>query len=882
MPLGTTHRKVIEYISDTRKAEQGIKRLEALNQRLIATYGKDAPKAVQALGGAIAKVKTQTIVDERGIKRTVPVVNQLSQSFTTASGQAKTFTETQRVMKDGSIKTTHSLSNMSKSALTLGQNIANLARRAALTIPIWLALRSAVTGTIQAFRNSTQAIIEEDRALQKARRNLTASAQNAQELESQFNQLRNEARKLAIDSGESMDKVVDAFQKFATVGFDYETAMTGATGATKLAVTLFGDSVETAEAFARSLRVLVDESLSSEEQAKQMAEAFALTDQLWKTNAFEVEEFRGNLRKFASTAKASNLSIQETITLLATLSTAGLDQRAGRLLRTTILKSLQNFELVSRTLKLDVNPAVDTTFDYITKLIDALGELSKGQNVPTELAEVVGDLFTVRTTEVLAALKAMRTTLKENAEILPDIKEFDKEYEKQTEQLHRQVKIYHTINQEIGKAFVSGLVDAENFDEALLIINKNLSEMIDLAKQIGTTLSFPYRKAADFGRALGVILDTEAQKVPKKIVQNIEKAWKLALEHLLTKEELNTLLQNLLKVQTLELDIGIGDERLAERIKFLRAEILDPVRGEFKLKEKQLDQADALADKEEKIANIYLKKTDYAKLENQLKTELKAKGLTELETEQAILAIREASSTYLSNDIRLQSQLVEHLKRMEQIELERARARGLISNQVEVLKLQGATTLQVLKAQHALERMYGINQDRMSLLQNELSLQRAITEERLNQNKLSTDTMKLFEIAQKYGRGTAFDISRFLRGEVPLEAFETGGKFSSLMDILEKYFQSEVQQRQAMEYFFRGRGTGIPIAERAAMEGFRPLPLEAIQLPEISTQINEIKVEVKEALARGQLSRQVVEEIVKAIRDNDIVRRAIDEKIEEY
>jgi len=178
--------------------------------------------------------------------------------------------------------------------------------------------------------------------------------------------------------------------------------------------------------------------------------------------------------------------------------------------------------------------------------------------------------------------------------------------------------------------------------------------------------------------------------------------------------------------------------------------------------------------------------------------------------------------------------------------------------------------------------MYGINQDRMSLLQNELSLQREITKERLNQNELSGESIKLFEIAQKFGTGVAFDITKFLQGTAPVSAFEVGGKFSNLMSILEQYFKSELTQRKAMEFFFKGAGQGIPIDERTAIRDFQPLPLTALQLPEIKTNIESIKVEIKQALEKGQISEYIIEELANAIRTNGIVQQAIDEQIEDY
>lgn len=862
-----THRKVIEYVADNRQAIKAIRELEALNQRLITTYGQQAPQAVKLLGGAIEKIKTQTIIDEKGIKRTIPVVNSLGQSFQTTSGQTKTFTETQRVMNNGTIKTTQSLSSMGKRTLTLGQNLANLAKRAALTIPIWLGLRTALMGTFRVIKDGIQNIAEFDRKLQKARRNLQGTPE---EIEANFKTLRQEVTKLSLQSGKSVEEITDAFQRFATTGQDFETSMTGAVEATKLAITLFGNTEQNANALARAFRVLSDNIDDGRSKSEQLKEVTALLAELWKDQAFEIDEIAGALERFAPVASIANFTMEETIKVLAALQTAGIrGTRAGRLLSTAVLQLNKNFNKLQSTLGLNINPELTSTFERLQIVVEEIGKLQKVDEL--RATQALQELFGgVRGGQIPAALAAEFENFLNVLGQTGNIDKFQQEYEDMTKTTGVLINRIQNTNKEIGKAFVEGLVDAENVEEALEKILNNLERIRNKAKDAGTALRESFT-----GELAPILLPFKAVTKFRDLQTQLKESIANAVLGALSEEELTDLLNKLLRIQTFEIDVGLGEDTIAKAIQAIRQELLE-------LSIAQTDEAKEQKDVEKDINDTIADRLSYVEIENHLKAELKAKGLSELEIEQAILQIREAHTDYLSKDLMIQRELVEHLKRIEQIELERARGRRLIDNQLQMLKLQGATTLQILQAQHALERMYNINQDRMSLLQNELSLQRAITEERLDQNKLSTDTIKLFEIAQKFGRGTAFDISRFLRGEVPLEAFETGGKFSHLMDILEKYFKSELQQRQAMEFFFRGRGTGIPIAERTAIEQFRPLSLETITLPEIATTIGDIKVEVKQALEKGQLSQAIVDEIINAIRNNNIVKRAIDEQIEAY
>jgi len=886
--MPATHTKVIEYIADHRQVLQAISQIERANLRMAKGLGANFGSVAKVIGKDVQQISKTRLINPKTAQESVKGVEKFSQAVQLSSGRVGNLTTTTSKLNGVVSSTKTSFTDTSAKTVSLGQNIGRLAARAALTIPIWFALRTAVMGTFRTIKDGLQTLVDQDRALQKARRNLSATAKTQEELTSQVAKLSTETQKLSLESGISVEKVTKAFQRFATVGFDYEVAMAGAQGATKLAVLLFGDAEETANAFARSMRTLIDTSASSEEQARQLSEAMALTDQLWKTNAFTIKEFTNNLEKFGGRAKAANLSIRETITLLATLSTAGLRNRAGRLLGTTLLKALQRFSEVAQVLRLDVNPAVDTTFDYMMKLVDALEEIGKTQKIPAELASVLGDLFNIRTTEVLLALKAMRTVLKDNIAVLPDLKRFDAEYKVQTEHINRQVDRYHNLNKEIGKTFVEGLVDADNFDTALAKINASLRDMLNGAKSVGTVLGAVLFAGPRVGTAIGENIaaflegDKIADKISPAIAQNMHDAIVYAMRGLLKEKELTQLLNNLLKVQTLNLDIGLDEGTLTRSISVVREQLVSLSKENADALTEQEKKAKKLANTESQILRTVITKQEYLQLENQLKEELRANGLEELEAEQAILAIRERTSSFVSKELLLQRQLVEHLKTMERIELSRARAKGLIENQLAELRLRGATNMQLLQAQHAMERMYGINQDRMSLLQNELSLQREITKERLNQNELSGESIKLFEIAQKFGTGVAFDITKFLQGTAPVSAFEVGGKFSNLMSILEQYFKSELTQRKAMEFFFKGAGQGIPIDERTAIRDFQPLPLTALQLPEIKTNIESIKVEIKQALEKGQISEYIIEELANAIRTNGIVQQAIDEQIEDY
>jgi len=521
----TVSRKTIEYIANTATALRSIKKLEQANRRLVTAFGKDAPKAVKVLGTSLSDIKSKKIIDEKGIQRTIPVFQKLGTTIQTADGKVQTFTENQKFLKNGTAKVTGSLQNMDKNTVSLGQNIARLAKRAALTIPLWLALRSAMTSVTKTISDGLKTIAEQDRALQKARRNLQGTTQ---QINDNYKTLQDSARKLSIETGQSVEDIVNAFQKFATVGFDFETSLEGANNATKLSILLFGDAEETANAFARTMRVLVDESDKARDAGQQIAEAMAQTSKLWETNAFELNEFTESLTKFAPTAKTMNLSAQQTIALLSALSTAGLrGGRAGRLLRTAFTKLITQTDKLAKSLGVKVNPEVDKTFDVFLRTLNAMEKTrDEAGRVSPEFEKVVKSIVGLRSSDAIKGLIALRKELNKNLAVTGDVDEFNKSFEDVNSQIFKLIEQFHNLNREIGKGFVTGLVGGEDFKNSLEEITEALKVLQKRAETTGLFFRSFLSPKAFFG--LGGVRGFISESISKQIDEGTEKAKKSA------------------------------------------------------------------------------------------------------------------------------------------------------------------------------------------------------------------------------------------------------------------------------------------------------------------------------------------------------------------
>ena len=761
---------VISYKADISNVKRQVRQLERLNKQLGKNLGKDFTKGTTVVSRELTKINTLTKRIEFAPGKFTNQTKQFTTVLKGLNGQLTTVRQTVAgAGKNLKIlnQTVRSGANVTR---TMGQNLATLAKRAAVTIPLWFALRRGIGAVFTTIKDGLTAIVDFDRALQKARRNLQGSAED---IERNFTILRNEVTKLSLETGRSVEDITNAFQKFATVGFDFETSLSGANNATKLSILLFGDAQETATAFARSMRVLVDETEDARPASEQLAEIMALTSELWKTNAFELNELTQSLEKFAPVAKTAGFSAEETVKVLSALSTAGLrGGRAGRLLRTSIVRLVTSTDKLASSLGIKVNPEMDRTFDVFIKTLDVLGKTrAEAGKVAPEFEKVVKSIFGLRSSDAIKGLIALDKNLKQVLGATGDVAQFNKEFEEVNKTVFQLVAQFKNFNKEIGKAFVTGLVGGEDFKDSL-------EEIIDLQKEI-------IKNARAVGRAFTISAQFTFTGTSTQAVEEIEKrVIKLSDTSAKVFEDINERGQDffgrLVKGINGELD-RINLERLIAEVDAKITIGADPL--ELDIPTVVLERArEALKQSFEELEPI----------EPNIKVNISG---IEITTEQ-------------------QSKLIQ----------------DLIKSQIQRLKFQGATESQLLKIEDRLRRQFDVNDDILDQKRRELEIEQKISEEQRLRTQLSSESVKLFRIAKENGVETAKAIGDVLSGQRDFNTFlRIGGKD---VEVFKKAFGDIFEQQQALR-FFRGDtiigqpglrgGANIPIREQAIQRGITPV-----------------------------------------------------------
>ena len=760
------NQRVIAYVSDISNALRGIKRLENANTRLSKGLGRQY--------GRVSKVMSRTFEDMKrssveAVKATDPAsgsVRRYTESVRLADGRMGELVTTEKILKNGTKKVTTSFNDAGKKTVSLGQNMARLAKRAAITIPIWLALRGAVMGTFRTISGGIKTIAEQDRAFQKARVNLQATAKNQEELNIQFDKLKKKTLELSLQTGKSVTDITNAFQRFATVGFDFEVAMTGASEATKLALARFGDTEENANALARAFKLLSDNSSDTISTSEQLSKTVALIAELWKDQAFEVDELAGALERFAPVANIANMSMEETIKILAALQTAGIrSTRAGRLLSTSVLQLNKNFDKLNSVLGLDINPEMYTTFELFQLVLNEINKLSKVSEF--KAIEALNELFRVRAGQTAAALSKDLDNLISVLGKTANVKKFNNEVDEMTEKTFVLAERFTNVNKEIGKAFVQGLTGTRNFNDALKEIVKTLEIIQKNAYKTGNAIDTLVTGVGTLGFGVPFQqLYRAGRKAANKMAElNVE--IKEGLLGNLDSSELEKLINIISK--PIKLGDGIKDAIVPKPTIDALNKILE-----------QKKQIGELTEEENK----------------------KTKQLNQYQSESNLVSTDEA---------KLNQQILKH--RLAQ------------------LKSLGYQTSEILKAKGLLQEQLGIQEQFEDRLDRQLEIQRAINDEKRLESKLGADSIKLYQIAQKYGTDTAEEIGKVLSGQISFSDFvKSGGKE---LEIFKKQFGDEFEQ-QIAEAFFKGEpitkgfnfdlgfrgGEDIPIAE----EGIRGEP----------------------------------------------------------
>jgi len=496
MALGTDY--IIRYLSDISGAVQGAKQIESINANMAKNIQNQFGQATKLIGTLPQKVQAIPIrIDGKEAIKTLTTVGEIVQTTNgsflemtrTTSKIGNQMGVTSVAVKDVTsqfVKTNLEAAKGNKIFTNFADNVKQLAGRAILTIPIWIALRGAIMGFFSAISGGFKDLIAFDLSLQKIRNNLQGTKE---ETAAAFNSIRRSVTQASKETGISVIEIAGAVKQFATLGFSANESLQGGLAATKLSIALFGDASNTAEAFAKALNILIDRSKGAKTVTDQMNEAFALTSQLEETNNFEIKNVTEALNKFGGTAAGVGLTMNQTLQILAALGTAGRSGAEGATLLSTAFNTLlKNLPNLSSKLGL-VTIAGESTFNTFRRIIDKIVELNNTPGGKQTAITAMSDIFGgARGIKIVQSLVAVKDILDANIKLLPNFEALNNKVARTLESESGQAKILGNNLTETGKSFVNAIMGAEDFTDSLINLNKIISKISDALLPVGATI----------------------------------------------------------------------------------------------------------------------------------------------------------------------------------------------------------------------------------------------------------------------------------------------------------------------------------------------------------------------------------------------------------
>jgi len=807
-------------------------------------------------------------------------------------------------------------------------------KRAAIVAPIWLALRAVMMAVIQTIKQGAKYWMDFDKAMQKTQQVMHGISGN---ISDSVDSLTEKIRKLSMETGLSMAKLTATFYRFGTVGLDFETSMRGMVASTKLANVMFGDNEQIAKVLAQTYRLLGETMDSSIPVSKRMEVIGSQIYKLWKTNAFEINEFTGALERFLPTANMFNFEITDSLALLASLHTAGVKgTRAGRLLGSSMQKLVSNMSDVAQTLGVNVNPNLDSTFDMLMKTLGAVKRLTEaGRKIPDiENLTVFGGVRQRRAPMALVALfdtllaniKSINIESGKYTDLLDDINAKNLEI---LDSVHKQAEKFGNLRKMTGEAFVKGVVGGENFKETLKEINSIMrTGVIPAAEVMGKSLNFiattatkladlflgltgQYKKTTWFNEdeikknveqmtLLEKITESLLGKFEKPVVLDVISELKEKRDILgMSEAQIDRLASQLEKAAekgklvTVEMEewrkIMTTNEAAAERFEQRVASIREEIkRGD--LSEGLVGIKDPKTGKELFVYSNKLLEKNRENFKSQVMIRGKIKEqLGLLEKQEAY--VRLLNQGYLKSEISM-SKLTDYIS--EQVRIYNA-TQSVVDGTVESIKKETVLSAVLDKNYEKVLDIFnqtGIQQEKLLQMEKKRLdvVKDRIKEERKNVT-LSSETLKLYKIAQKYGAEPARRISEFLRGKMDYQAFKSRDSF----DIFKEEFAQLEEQYRASEYLKRGAGRGISIKEKALRipESQRKRNLmqeERLQIPEVptvsakidfKTTIEKIQVNLPEG-TQGELADSIGKDIIESLKNNEDMAKILAKTIRPF
>jgi len=404
------------------------------------------------------------------------------------SNATKKFKKAMQEMQNSGKITGAEAQKLGAKTTSLGANMTRLASRAAMTIPIWLALRQGMMAVANAFKETIKYVLDLDTALARATA-VTHGVGDPRAFRPRLTEAAGAAGKMGVGPKEALE----SYYLFGTAGFDAETAISGMNTALKTSIAMMGDSATTARALSGVYRLLGSTITEVESPQEKLQYIAATLVTLWEDNDFMLNEMTASLERFTAVAGISNMTVDETLGMLASLHT--LMQRntmAATGMERALLRIGAQKDLVEGFLNRGVNFDNEKPLDVLNEIIMKMRQMKEeGKSISEDVYEIFGMRGAKTVSSLVMGLEFVNKNMEKlgNKDYAARMDILNDKYKIQAETLTKLGEINKQLNLEMRNSFLEtvGVQDAlKSGHKSINILLEK--EGVNAAKSFGSAL----------------------------------------------------------------------------------------------------------------------------------------------------------------------------------------------------------------------------------------------------------------------------------------------------------------------------------------------------------------------------------------------------------
>jgi len=422
-------------------------------------------------------------------------------------------------------KTRKTMGLTSKTTQGFGTVIGNLTKRALLTIPVWLLLRTVFMGLIRVIGDVIRSNLQLEEQMARIR---TVMHGTSQEIDRDMALVQGAIIDMAVKSRISLQDLAEGFYFLRTSNLSTKQALEAFTPAVNLAVGTGNSLKETTRALAGIFNTMgkaITETMTDAEAFTRIADVLAFT---YATQDVQLSELIASYQKFAPFISGLDDSFVDIVTTLGFLNTRMLKAgRAGRLTGRAILQLSKNASKLAEVFGITFDPEKPINFLKVIKQIHSA--MNTGTKLTEKQSRAIQQVFATRGA---VPIKLLLDSFDELSETLQFAGENVEGFAKRMEEIRMgtvtaQAGRFKNTLAVLGNELVSGVTGTGSWAEAL----KELNDALELARggvrTFGNAIGFVFTNLSQVVLILAT-LATEAPSVldklnPFKVVSNYKK-----------------------------------------------------------------------------------------------------------------------------------------------------------------------------------------------------------------------------------------------------------------------------------------------------------------------------------------------------------------------